>query len=308
MYMFQNLRNSDITRPSGSDQVSKSKELQEQTIFKLSRSRKISIMNKKVKNATNEKNATKNATNEKNATSVKKTTNEKNATSVKNATNFKREFVPWTSEMDDAYIRAMLKEKDKVQDQKDYALKSAAHILNMVPTKKVDKTPYKVWHGQAPKLSYLKVWGCEALVKRDILTKPYKLDSRSIKYIFIGYPKEMMGYSFYYLPENKIFVAHNAEFLENSLINCESSRSLDDLEMIQDEDTHPSLDTSLNHKEDDQEIDEPQSDINPICRFTRTRRPTYRLCLYVNAEEHELGDLDEPANYKAALLDSESDK
>nr|GEU74781.1 hypothetical protein [Tanacetum cinerariifolium] len=43
----------------------------------------------------------------------------------------------------------------------DYALESDARILNMVPTKKVDETPYEVWHGQAPKLYYLKVWGCE---------------------------------------------------------------------------------------------------------------------------------------------------
>ncbi|GJT92715.1 retrotransposon protein, putative, ty1-copia subclass [Tanacetum coccineum] len=41
---------------------------------------------------------------------------------------------------------------------------------------------------------------------------------------------------------------------------------------------------------------------------TRTRRPTDRMCLYIDAEEHELGDLGEPANYKAALLDPESDK
>ncbi|GKA61297.1 hypothetical protein Tco_0760704, partial [Tanacetum coccineum] len=32
------------------------------------------------------------------------------------------------------------------------------------------------------------------------------------------------------------------------------------------------------------------------------------MCLYIDAEEHELGDLGEPANYKAALLDPESDK
>nr|GEZ78891.1 hypothetical protein [Tanacetum cinerariifolium] len=32
------------------------------------------------------------------------------------------------------------------------------------------------------------------------------------------------------------------------------------------------------------------------------------MCLYIDAEEHELGDLGEPANYKAALLDLESDK
>ncbi|GJT84462.1 retrotransposon protein, putative, ty1-copia subclass [Tanacetum coccineum] len=146
------------------------------------------------------------------------------------------------------------------------------------------------------------------LVKRDTLTKPDKLEPRSIKCIFIGYPKETMGYSFYYPPENKVLVARNAEFLENSLINQEASGSLEDLEIIQEEDTHPSIDTSLNHEEDDLEMDEPQSDIIPIRRSTRTRRPTDRMCLYIDAEEHELGDLGEPANYKAALLDPESDK
>ncbi|GKC86078.1 retrotransposon protein, putative, ty1-copia subclass [Tanacetum coccineum] len=99
-----------------------------------------------------------------------------------------------------------------------------------------------------------------------------------------------------------------AEFLENGLINQEASGSLKDLEIIQEEDMHPSLDTSLNHEEDDQEVDEPQSDINPIDRSTRTRHPRDRLCLYIDNEEHKLGDLGEPANYKAALLDPESDK
>nr|GEV53594.1 hypothetical protein [Tanacetum cinerariifolium] len=117
-----------------------------------------------------------------------------------------------------------------------------------------------------------------------------------------------MAYSFYYPPENKVFVARNDKFLENSLIAQEASGSLEDLEIIQEEDTHPSIDTSLNHKEDDQEIDEPQSDINPIPRFTRTSRPTNGLCLYVDAKEHELGDLGELANYKAALLDLKSEK
>nr|GEY00633.1 RNA-directed DNA polymerase, eukaryota, reverse transcriptase zinc-binding domain protein [Tanacetum cinerariifolium] len=38
----------------------------------------------------------------------------------------------------------------------DYALECAARILNMVPTKKVDKTPYELWNGKVPNLSYLK--------------------------------------------------------------------------------------------------------------------------------------------------------
>ncbi|GJS42188.1 retrotransposon protein, putative, ty1-copia subclass [Tanacetum coccineum] len=94
-----------------------------------------------------------------------------------------------------------------------YALETAARILNMVPTKKVDRTSYEIWHRKAPKLSYLRVWGCEALVKRDT---PDKLDSRSIKCIFVGYPKETMGYYFFYPLENKIFVSRNAKFFENS--------------------------------------------------------------------------------------------
>nr|GEW68240.1 hypothetical protein [Tanacetum cinerariifolium] len=167
----------------------------------------------------------------------------------------------------------------------------------------VEKTPYEVWHEQAPKLSYLKVWGCEALVKRDTLTKPDKLKPRSIKCIFIGYPKETMGYSFYYPHKNKVLVVRNVKFLKNSLITQKASGSLEDLEIIQKKYTHPSIDTSLNHKEDDLEIDEPQSDIIPIRRSTRTCRPTDHMCLYIDAEEHELGDLGEPANYKAALLD-----
>nr|GEV27657.1 hypothetical protein [Tanacetum cinerariifolium] len=109
-----------------------------------------------------------------------------------------------------------------------HQVERAKDLLGLIHTD-VEKTPYEVWHGKVPKLSYLKVWGCEALVKRDTLTKPDKLEPRAIKCIFVGYPKEMIGYSFYYPPENKVLVARNAEFLGNSLIDQEASGSLEDL-------------------------------------------------------------------------------
>nr|GEV81684.1 hypothetical protein [Tanacetum cinerariifolium] len=202
-------------------------------------------------------------------------------------------------------VRSMMSQTTLLKSFWGYALETA---LNMVLTKKVEKTPYEVWHGQTLKLPYLNVWGCEALIKRYTLSKPDKLEPRSIKCILIGYPKETMGYSFYYPPENKVLVARSAEFLKNSLINQEASGSLEDLKIIQEEDTHPSIDTSLNHEEDDLEIDEPQSDIVPIRRSTRTRHASDSMCLYIDAEEHELGDLGEPANNKAALFDLESEK
>ncbi|GKB34791.1 retrotransposon protein, putative, ty1-copia subclass [Tanacetum coccineum] len=72
-------------------------------------------------------------------------------------------------------VRSVMSQTTLPKSFWDYAIESATRIINMVPTKKVEKTPYKVWHGQAPKMSYLKVWGSKALVKRDTLTKPDKL-------------------------------------------------------------------------------------------------------------------------------------
>nr|GFA22038.1 hypothetical protein [Tanacetum cinerariifolium] len=167
-------------------------------------------------------------------------------------------------------VRSMMSQTTLLKSFWDYALETVARILNMVPTK--------------------------------------KLEPRSIKCIFVGYLKETMGYTFYYPPENKVFVARNAKFLENSLITQEVSGSLKDLKIIQEEDTHPSINTSLHHKEDDPEIDKSQSDIILIRRSIRTRHAPNHMCLYIDAGEHELGDLGEPSNYKAALLDPKSDK
>nr|GEV22244.1 hypothetical protein [Tanacetum cinerariifolium] len=82
--------------------------------------------------------------------------------------------------------------------------------------------------------------GCEALVKRDT---PDKLQQRSVKCIFIGCPKETMGYYFYFLPKNKIVVARHVEFLEKNLVSQEASGRTVELEEIQDEDTPPSKNT-----------------------------------------------------------------
>ncbi|GJT95836.1 retrotransposon protein, putative, ty1-copia subclass [Tanacetum coccineum] len=187
----------------------------------------------------------------------------------------------------------------------DYALESATHILNMVPTKKVDKTPYELWYGKVPNLSYLKVWGCEALVKRDT---PDKLQQRSIKCIFIGYPKETMGYYFYFPPENKIVVARYAEFFnENPIITQEVSGRAINLEEIQDEDTPPSEITSEIPMEVEG-FDPPQEEVILIRRSERTHRAPNRLCLNVEANEHSLGDFNEPTSYKATMLDLEFNK
>src|SRR4051812_26002275 len=49
--------------------------------------------------------------------------------------------------------------------------------------------------GKKQKLSFLKVWGCDAYVKK---LQPDKLEPKSEKCVFIGYPKETVGYTFYH--------------------------------------------------------------------------------------------------------------
>ena len=43
------------------------------------------------------------------------------------------------------------------------------------------------------------------------------------KYIFIGYPEETLGYTFYHRSEGKIFVAENGSFLKKEFLSKEVS-------------------------------------------------------------------------------------
>ena len=68
-----------------------------------------------------------------------------------------------------------------------YAVETAAFTLKRAPSKSVETTS---WFSKKPKLSFLKVWDCDAYVKK---LQPDKLEPKSEKCVFIGYPKEMLG-------------------------------------------------------------------------------------------------------------------
>ena len=55
-----------------------------------------------------------------------------------------------------------------------YALETAAFTLNRALSC-VETTPYEMWFGKKPKLSFLKVWGCAAYVKK---LQPDKLEPK----------------------------------------------------------------------------------------------------------------------------------
>ena len=49
--------------------------------------------------------------------------------------------------------------------------------------------------------------------------QPDKLECKSEKCVFIGYPKETVGYTFYHRSEGKVFVAKNGSFLEKEFLS-----------------------------------------------------------------------------------------
>ena len=71
-------------------------------------------------------------------------------------------------------------------------------------------------------MSFLKVWGYNASVKK---LQPDKLEPKSEKSVFIGYPKETIGYTFYHRSEGKIFVAKFRSFLEKEFLSKEWEES-----------------------------------------------------------------------------------
>ncbi|GKC63445.1 hypothetical protein Tco_1096043 [Tanacetum coccineum] len=90
-------------------------------------------------------------------------------------------------------------------------------------------------------------------------------------------------------------------------ISQEVSGRAGKLKEIQDEDTSPSEITSKIPM-DVEGFEPPHKEEAPVCRSARTHLASKRLCLNVEAEEHSLGDLNKPANYKAATLDPNSNK
>ncbi|GKC77756.1 retrotransposon protein, putative, ty1-copia subclass, partial [Tanacetum coccineum] len=125
------------------------------------------------------------------------------------------------------YVYLLKHINEVIEAFKDYALESATCILNMVPTKKVDKTPYQLW--------------------------------------------------------------------------------VVELEEVQDEDTSPFENTSEFPMEVEG-FEPPQEEVVPVRRSARTHHAPGCFCLNVEVEEHSLRNFNEPANYKAAILDPEYDK
>jgi len=73
------------------------------------------------------------------------------------------------------------------------AVLTSCHVLNKVPNKNQDQTPYEMWNGRKPSLSYLRTWGCLAKVNVPI-PKKRKLGPKTVDCVFLGYAQRSIAY------------------------------------------------------------------------------------------------------------------
>ena len=91
---------------------------------------------------------------------------------------------------------------------------STFYILDKVPHKKLDKSPYELWKGFAPNLNYLKVWGCLAKVAYPEFRKS-SIGPKTFDYAFIGYAQNSVAYRFMCLNNSSICESRDAKFFEH---------------------------------------------------------------------------------------------
>ncbi|KAJ9544716.1 hypothetical protein OSB04_024423 [Centaurea solstitialis] len=185
-----------------------------------------------------------------------------------------------------------------------HALETVAHILNKVPTKSVEKTPCEIWTSKKPKLSFLKIWGCEVYVKRPTSEK---LKPKSDKCFFVGYPKTTVGYYFYNPTENKVFVARGGDFLEDKFLNTEDTRNDVDLQEVEEDDTSPIVEPVAQQEyveTQPETVEEVQT--QDLRRSTRIRQEPDRYLGFLVSQDD--GDLNEPTSYGEAVSGSESEQ
>ncbi|KAL1545219.1 retrovirus-related pol polyprotein from transposon tnt 1-94 [Salvia divinorum] len=112
------------------------------------------------------------------------------------------------------------------------AILTENYILNKIPLKSKDVTPYELWKGMKPSYKYLKVWECLA----KVMVPPPKvvtIGPKTVDYIFIGYALNSSAYRFVVYKSNipnvtvgTTIESRNAVFLEKTF-SCKNKDNVE---------------------------------------------------------------------------------
>ncbi|KAG7599440.1 Ribonuclease H-like superfamily [Arabidopsis suecica] len=97
------------------------------------------------------------------------------------------------------------------------AISTACYVINRVYVRLgSDKTPYEIWKGKKPNLSYFRVFGCVCYIMND-KDQLGKFDSRSEEGFFLGYATNSLAYRVWNKRRGKIEESMNVVFDDGSM-------------------------------------------------------------------------------------------
>ncbi|GAA0172098.1 hypothetical protein LIER_25993 [Lithospermum erythrorhizon] len=112
--------------------------------------------------------------------------------------------------------RTMLNDNNLPKYFWGHVVDTACHVLNRVFLRPlVNKTPYEMWNGNTPNISYFKVFGCKCYIL-NTKDKLGKFDSKSNKGIFLGYSKHSRAYVIYNKKDRTIQESIHVSFDETN--------------------------------------------------------------------------------------------
>ncbi|GJT28692.1 retrovirus-related pol polyprotein from transposon TNT 1-94 [Tanacetum coccineum] len=176
---------------------------------------------------------------------------------------------------------------------------AANTILNKIPHKKSDKSPYQLWKGKQPSYKRMKVWGCLAKVQIP-LPKRTKLGPKTVDCVYLGPTKNSAAYRFLVyksniedISNNTIIESAEADFFENIFPYKDKEKQI----------SNPRkrvMNDQLSQDETDNNSEIPQENVEPRrskrAKVTKDFGPDY-MTYIVN---------EEPQTYKAAMESSEA--
>ena len=102
-------------------------------------------------------------------------------------------------------------------------INTIVHTLNWVQLKKdLDKTPYELWYGYKPNVSYLKVFGSKCYILKE--SRKGNLDVKCDEGIFLGYSYRSKAYKCLNFSTHKIIESAHVRIDEFAEKTEEESR------------------------------------------------------------------------------------
>lgn len=122
-----------------------------------------------------------------------------------------------------AMTRSFLKESGLPSFLWGEAVRHSIYVLNRLPTSALKgKTPHEAWYGEKPDLSFIRIFGCTAIMKVPAV-KTKKLDDRGKIVVYLGKEPGTKGSRLYDPTTGKVHVSRDIAFQEEKFWSWEQS-------------------------------------------------------------------------------------